>query len=53
MINHASKKSKRESWHRDTEFDGEGQVDVQSEESSYFKESYITKCQSLLNQDVK
>jgi hypothetical protein len=28
-------------------------VDVQSEESCYYKESYITKCQYLLNQDVK
>jgi hypothetical protein len=32
MMNHASDKSKRESWRRCTEYDGEGQVDVQSEE---------------------
>jgi hypothetical protein len=29
MINHASEKSKRESWRRGTECDGEGQVNVQ------------------------
>jgi hypothetical protein len=34
MMNHASEKSKRESWHRGTVCDGEGQVNVQSEESS-------------------
>jgi hypothetical protein len=34
MMNHASKKSKQESWHRGIGCDGEGQVDVQSEESS-------------------
>jgi hypothetical protein len=34
-MDHASEKSKRESWHRGTVRDGEGQVDVQSEESSY------------------
>jgi hypothetical protein len=33
-MNHASKKSKRESWRRGTEYDGEGQVDVQSKNSS-------------------
>jgi hypothetical protein len=33
-MNHASEKSKRESWGRGTECDGEGQVDIQSEESS-------------------
>jgi hypothetical protein len=32
MMDHASKKSKRESWHRGTVCDEEGQVDVQSEE---------------------
>jgi hypothetical protein len=51
--NHASKNSKRESLRRATECDGEGQVDVQSKESCYYEESYITKCQSLLNQDMK
>jgi hypothetical protein len=30
-MNHALKKSKRESWRRGTECDEEGQVDVQSE----------------------
>jgi hypothetical protein len=34
-MNHASEKSKRESWRRGTVYDVEGQVDVQSEESSY------------------
>jgi hypothetical protein len=34
MMNHASEKSKQESWSRGTVCDGEGQVDVQSEESS-------------------
>jgi hypothetical protein len=34
MMNHALEKSKRESWHRGTVCDGEGQVDVQSKESS-------------------
>jgi hypothetical protein len=34
MMNHALEKSKRESWHRGTVYDGEGQVDVQSTESS-------------------
>jgi hypothetical protein len=33
-MNHASKKSKWESWCRGTGYDGEGQVDVKSEESS-------------------
>jgi hypothetical protein len=33
-MNYASKKSKREFWRRGTGCDGEGQVDVQSEESS-------------------
>jgi hypothetical protein len=33
-MNHASEKSKRKSWRRGTIFDVEGQVDVQSEESS-------------------
>jgi hypothetical protein len=33
-MNHASEKSKRESWHRGTECDGEGQVDVPSKELS-------------------
>jgi hypothetical protein len=27
-MNHATEKSNRESWHRDTGCDGEGQVDV-------------------------
>jgi hypothetical protein len=35
MIDHALEKSKRESWRRGTICDGEGQVDVQSEESCY------------------
>jgi hypothetical protein len=35
MMNHASNKSKQESWRQGTVCDGEGQVDVQSEESSY------------------
>jgi hypothetical protein len=35
MMDHASEKSKQKSWHRGTVCDGEGQVDVQSEESSY------------------
>jgi hypothetical protein len=48
-MNHASEKSKRESWRRETVCDGEGQVNVQSEESGYYEESYINKCQSLLN----
>jgi hypothetical protein len=63
-MNHASKKSKREfwrrgtecdgeSWCRGTECDGEGQMDVHSKESCYYEESYITKYQSLLNQDMK
>jgi hypothetical protein len=34
-MDHASEKSKRESWHRGTVCDREEQVDVQSEESSY------------------
>jgi hypothetical protein len=34
-MDHASKKNKRESWHQGTVCDGEGQVDVQSEKSSY------------------
>jgi hypothetical protein len=34
-MDHASEKSKRESWCRGTVYDGEGQVDVQSDESSY------------------
>jgi hypothetical protein len=34
-MNHASEKTKRESWHRGTKCDGEGQVDVQSEELSW------------------
>jgi hypothetical protein len=34
-MDHASKKSKRESWRRASVCDGEGQVDVQSKESSY------------------
>jgi hypothetical protein len=33
-MNHASKKSMRESWHRGTVYDGEGQVNVQSEKSN-------------------
>jgi hypothetical protein len=28
-------------------------MDVQSEESCYYEESYITKCQSLLNEYLK
>jgi hypothetical protein len=43
-MNHALEKSKRESWRRGAKCDGEGQVDVQSEESCYYEESYITKC---------
>jgi hypothetical protein len=35
MIDHASEKSKRESWRRGIVCDGEGQMDVQFEESSY------------------
>jgi hypothetical protein len=34
-MDHASEKIKWESWHRGTVCDGEGQVDIQSEESSY------------------
>jgi hypothetical protein len=34
-MDHASEKSKQESWCQGTICDGEGQVDVQSEESSY------------------
>jgi hypothetical protein len=34
MMNHASEKSKRWSWYRETVCDGEEQVDIQSEESS-------------------
>jgi hypothetical protein len=33
-MNHASEKSKRESWRQGTVCDGEGQVDIQSEELS-------------------
>jgi hypothetical protein len=33
-MNHASEKSKRESWYQGIVCDGEGQVDVQSDESS-------------------
>jgi hypothetical protein len=33
-MNHALEKSKQESWRRGTKYDGEGQVDVQSEKSS-------------------
>jgi hypothetical protein len=33
-MNHTSKKSKREAWRQGTVCDGEGQVDVESEESS-------------------
>jgi hypothetical protein len=43
-MNHASERSKREFWRRGTECDGEGQVNVQSKESCYYEESYITKC---------
>jgi hypothetical protein len=34
-MDHASEKSKRESWRRETVCDGEVQLDVQSDESSY------------------
>jgi hypothetical protein len=34
-MDHALEKSKRESWRRGTVYDGEGQVDVQFNESSY------------------
>jgi hypothetical protein len=34
MMNYTSKKSKRESWRRETIYNGEGQVDVQSTDSS-------------------
>jgi hypothetical protein len=34
-MDHASEKSKREPWRRGTVYDGEGQVNVQSEKSSY------------------
>jgi hypothetical protein len=34
-MDHASEKSKRESWRRGTVYDGKGQVDVHSKESSY------------------
>jgi hypothetical protein len=34
-MDHASEKSKLVSWRQGTVCDGEGQVDVQSEESSY------------------
>jgi hypothetical protein len=34
-IDHTLEKSKRESWRRGTICDGEGHVDIQSEESSY------------------
>jgi hypothetical protein len=30
-MDHTSEKSKRESWRRETVYDGEGQVDVQSD----------------------
>jgi hypothetical protein len=33
-MNHASEKSKRESWRQGTVYDGEEQVNVQSKESS-------------------
>jgi hypothetical protein len=33
-MNHASEKRKWESWYQGTVCDGEGQVDIQSEESS-------------------
>jgi hypothetical protein len=53
MMNHASKKSKRESWRRGIVYDEEGQVDVNSRNQTICEESYIIKCQSLLNQDMK
>jgi hypothetical protein len=34
-MDHASEKSKQESWRRGSLCDGEGQADVQSKESSY------------------
>jgi hypothetical protein len=34
-MDHTSEKSKHESWRRRTVCDGEGQVDIQSDESSY------------------
>jgi hypothetical protein len=34
MMNHASEKSKQESWCQGTGYDGEGQVDIQSNEPS-------------------
>jgi hypothetical protein len=46
-MNHTSEKSKWESWHRGTVYDGEGQMNVQ------YEESYITMCQSLFNQEMK
>jgi hypothetical protein len=35
MMDHASEKSKQESWHQETVCDGDVQVDIQSKESSY------------------
>jgi hypothetical protein len=41
-MNYASEKSKRESWHRGTECEGEGQVDVQSEEIKLTMKNHIS-----------
>jgi hypothetical protein len=46
-MNHTSEKSKWESWPRGIVYDGEGQMNVQ------YEESYITMCQSLFNQEMK
>jgi hypothetical protein len=35
-----------------TECDREGQIDAESEKSTSHEESHISKCQSLLNQNI-
>jgi hypothetical protein len=52
-MNHASKKSKRESWRQVTICDGEGQWMFNPMNQAIHEESHITKCQFLLNQDMK
>jgi hypothetical protein len=52
-INQTSEKSKRESWCRGTICDGEGQLVFNLRNQAYYEESYITKCQSLLNIEMK
>jgi hypothetical protein len=53
MMHHALEKSRQESWRRGAGCDEEGQVDVKSDKSTCHEESRISKCQSLLNQDIK